>query len=127
MRINELLNEMNQKREKLRKGFSQASPNHTSYDSLDNNNHPYMAYRFGIALATSPDTNMDPRGPIGSDFQVIDYSDADAEIRKGAEKIMGLKPSRSTGRGSEELESTGIVSPVANWMKPTKEKKAKKK
>lgn len=123
MRINELLNEMNQKREKLRKGFSQASPNHTSYDSLDNNNHPYMAYRFGIALAVSPDQDMDPRGPIGSDFQIIDYSDADAEIRRGAEKIMGLKPSRSTGKGSDELDSTDTVSPVADWQKSDKKKK----
>lgn len=121
MRAHEFINEAKKTRKPLRKSFTQAAPNHTSYDYLDNNNHPYLAYRFGVALANSPDQDMPPRGPVGSDLSIIDYTDADAEIRKGAEKILGVKPSRGTGRGSEELDGKIInkTSPVA---KPKKNK-----
>ncbi len=91
----------------------QALSNLTQYDALDNNNNPYLAYRFGVALASSPRGDMDLKGPIGSNFNMIDYSAADEEIRKGAERVMGVKASRSTGKGSKELPGTQVVSPVA--------------
>lgn len=96
----------------MRKAASQAA-SINSYDALDNNSQPYLAYRFGVALAGSPDRDMHQKGPIGSNFNMIDYSDADAEIRKGAEKVMGVKPSKSTGKGSEELGTINKVSPTA--------------
>lgn len=105
--------EAKQERKSLRKSTKQSMSGLGSYDYLDNNSHPYMAYRFGVALAGSPDSNMEPRGPIGSDFTTVDYTDGDAEIRKGAEKVLGIKQSRSTGKGSLELDSTNKVSPVA--------------
>ncbi len=103
-------------RKSLRKSVKQSMPNLTSSGVLDNNNHPYLAYRFGIALAASPGSdNMAEKGPIGSDFTMVDYTDADEEIRKVASKRMGIKFDRGTGRGSEELSDTIInkVSPVA--------------
>ena len=111
----------------LRKSFKKASPNTVAYSHLDNNNHPYLAYRFGIALAVSPSEDMAAKGPIGSEFSIVDYSAADEKIRKGAEKIMGVKSKSLTGKGSEEMDTVGTLSPVANWMNPPKEKKAKKK
>lgn len=118
MKINEIINE-GKSRESMRPMHQLALDNLTQYDQLDNNANPYLAYRFGIALAGSPDGDIDQRGPIGSNFHTLDYTDADAEIRKGAEKVMGVKPSRSTGRGSEELPSVNATSPVA---KPKKNK-----
>ena len=46
-------------RKPLRTSAKRALPNMTQYDTLDNNNHPYLAYRFGLALAKSPDGDMD--------------------------------------------------------------------
>lgn len=87
--------------------------------TLDNNNHPYLAYRMGIAMAGSPDYPMDQNGPLGSSFITTDYTDADAEIRKGAEKIMGVKSQEVTGKGSVEVKNINTSSPVA---KPKKNK-----
>ena len=95
-------------RKKLRKGVAQSMSNLTIYDQLDNNNNPYLAYRFGIALAGSPNEDMDKRGAIGSDFVMADYTDADTKIRKGAEKVMGVRSTKSTGKGSQELDDTII-------------------
>lgn len=108
------LAESSKKRTKFKKNTSQSIPKMAVYDVLDNNNHPYTAYRFGIALAGSPETATNPSGPIGSAFSMIDYSDGDAEIRKGAERSIGVKTSRQTSKGSSELESVNKVSPVAS-------------
>jgi len=116
MRAKEFINEAKKDRKPLRKGVSQSMPNLTNYDQLDNNAQPYLAYRFGIALAGSPDNDdaMYTKGPIGSNFAMIDYSEGDAKIRKAAEKRMGVKSSRGTGKGSEEVhELVNTVSPVA--------------
>jgi len=118
MKINEIIIE-GRDRELMRPMHTQALSNLTQYDDLDNNNSPYLAYRFGIALASSPRGDMDKRGTIGSNFNMIDYSDADSEIRKGAERVMGIKPTKSTGKGSKELSSVNKNSPVA---KPARNK-----
>ena len=102
MRAKEFIPE-GREREPLRKSVKQAISNLTSYHDLDNNNNPYLAYRFGVALAGSPNHDMDKRGAIGSDFVMADYTDADTEIRKGAEKIMGVRSSATSGKGSREL------------------------
>lgn len=109
----------------LRKSFKKASPNTVAYSHLDNNNHPYMAYRFGIALAVSPNEDMAAKGPIGSEFAIIDYTDGDEEIRRGAEKLLGVKSKNLTGKGSKELDSTDTVSPVANWQNSSQNAKSK--
>ncbi len=99
----------------LRKSSRQSLPNLTSAPKLDNNNHPYLAYRFGVNLAPSPDLEgVYDEGPIGSEFSMMDYSEGDAEIRKAAAKRMGIKFSKGTGKGSEEMKDVvNAVSPVA--------------
>jgi hypothetical protein len=114
MRAKEFIPE-GRERKALRKGVAQSMSNLTVYDQLDNNNNPYLAYRFGIALAGSPDDDMDKKGAIGSDFVMADYTDAETAIRKGAERVMGVRSTKSTGKGSLELDDTIInkVSPTA--------------
>ena len=114
MRAKEFIPE-GKERKALRKGVAQSMSNLTVYDQLDNNNNPYLAYRFGIALAGSPNEDMDKRGAIGSDFVMADYTDADTAIRKGAERVMGVHSTKSTGKGSLELDGSIInkVSPTA--------------
>jgi hypothetical protein len=107
MRAKEFIPE-GRERKALRKGLTQSMSNLTVYDQLDNNNNPYLAYRFGIALAGSPSEDMDKKGAIGSDFVMADYTDADTKIRKGAEKVMGVRSKKSTGKGSQELDDTII-------------------
>jgi hypothetical protein len=112
MKIDEIITE-GKDREVMRPMHTQALSNLTQYDALDNNNNPYLAYRFGVALAGAPRADMDHKSPIGSNFSMIDYSPADAAIRKGAERAIGIKPSKSTGKGSKELASVNVTSPVA--------------
>ncbi len=117
MRAKEFIEES---KKPLRKSVKQSMPNLTTSSKLDNNNHPYLAYRFGVALAPSPDIeDFDDKGPIGSDFTMIDYSDGDAEIRKAAAKRMGIKFDKGTGRGSEELPDS-IVNKTSPVAKPKK-------
>lgn len=114
MKINEIVTEG--KNEKpLRKSVKQSMSSLTKNTSLDNNNHPYLAYRFGIALAGAPDHDMPANGPLGSNFITADYTDGEREIRKAAEKSMGVASSSHdmTGKGSKELDTTNTVSPVA--------------
>ncbi len=104
----------------LRKSVKQSMPNLTTSSDLDNNNHPYLAYRFGVALAASPDTaGVHDQGPIGSNFAMVDFSEGDTEIRQAAAKKMGIKFDKGTGKGSEELSDTVInkTSPVATVKK----------
>ena len=116
MRAKEFIPEGRERKE-LRKGVAQSMSNLTVYDQLDNNNNPYLAYRFGIALAGSPTEDMDKRGAIGSDFVMADYTDADTAIRLGAERVMGIRSTKSTGKGSEELDDS-IINKVSPTAKP---------
>lgn len=118
MRLKELLNAINleeakQTRELLRKSVKAAIPDMNIYKYLDNNSHPYMSYRFGVALAGSPENEMTPRGPIGSNFTIVGYTDADDEIRKGAERNLGIKSSKGTSHKSKEVDDVNKTSPVA--------------
>ena len=116
MRAKEFIPEGHE-RKALRKGVARSMSNLTTYDQLDNNNNPYLAYRFGIALAGSPTEDMDKKGAIGSDFVMADYTDADTKIRKGAEKVMGIRSTKSTGKGSQELDDT-IINKTSVVSKP---------
>ncbi len=117
MKINEIITETG--RGKLRKATTQALSNVTSYPYLDNNSHPYVAYRFGVALAKSPNDISDNLGPIGSEFTTVGYSDADNEIINHAREEFGLKTRVHSTYGSEEINKINKVSPVA---KPKKNK-----
>jgi len=115
-RISEALEELYEAkaRESLKKFEQDAIPGMTVYDSL-NNSDSYASYRFGIALAPSPDfTDMAKKSALANSFAMIDYTDADAKIRKGAEKTMGVRSSSSSSAKSKELEDTNKLSPIAN-------------
>ena len=108
MKINEIINEA----KKFRRAFHDASPDTETYQQLDNNNSPYLAYRFGIALAGAPDETMDRHGPVGGQFTTVGYSDADREILDAAKKLMGVKGKKQTSKGSKELPTTNTTSPT---------------
>jgi hypothetical protein len=118
VRASEFINESS----KLRKSAKNAIPGMTINKGLDNNNNPYLAYRFGVALASSPNGDMEPNNEIGSNFTMIDYTDAGAEIRKHAEKVMGQPSSKKTSSDSHELDSVNKVSPTANRPKDFRKK-----
>lgn len=102
MRVKEIITERSTK--PLRKSAKASISGLRKNSALDNNNHPYLAYRMGVAMAGSPDETMDQNGPLGSSFVTLDYTDADTEIRKGAEKIMGVKSQAVTEKGSVEAD-----------------------
>lgn len=108
MKISEIVSES-----ALRKGTSNGLSNVQSYPHLDNNANPYLAYRFGIELAGSPDQDVEQRGPIGSEFTTIAYSSAEEEIINHASKKFGLKRKTHGGKGSVELDNINKNSPVA--------------
>ncbi len=118
MRANEFISESS----KIRKSAKQAIPGLTINPGLDNNNNPYLAYRFGVALASSPNGDMEAENELGSNFAMIDYTDAGAEIRKHAEKIMGQPSTQKTTLGSHELETVNKTSPVATRPKDHRKK-----
>lgn len=107
MKITEIISEG-----KLRKGAQAATPDMKTWPALDNNNSPYAAYRFGIALAVAPEREMDKDGPIGGQFTTIGYSSADDEILQAAAKSMGVSSKQQTEKGSYELDSVNKSSPV---------------
>lgn len=107
---------------KIRKGAKHALPGLTINKGLDNNNNPYLAYRFGVALASAPHGDMEAENELGSNFTMIDYTDAGAEIRKHAEKVMGQKSSAKTSNDSHELESVNKISPTAKRPKDFRKK-----
>jgi len=115
MKITEIV----ESRSKVRKGTTQSLSNLDSYPYLDNNNHPYLAYRFGVALAKSPNEVDHQEGPIGSEFITVGYSDADNEIINHARKEFGIKARKHSSRGSAELDNVNKNSPTA---KPKKNK-----
>jgi hypothetical protein len=112
MKINEIVTE-SKGRKKLRKATTNSLPNIQSYPYLDNANHPYTAYRFGVALAKSPNEVEYLEGPIGTEFTTIGYSDADQEIIDHTRKEFGLPVRKHSGKGSVESNSVGKTSPVA--------------
>lgn len=118
MRAHEFINESS----RIRKGAKHALPGLTINKGLDNNNNPYLAYRFGVALASAPHGNMEAENELGSNFTMIDYTDAGADIRKHAEKVMGQPSSKKTSMDSRELESVNKVSPTAKSPKDFRKK-----
>ena len=121
MRASEFIRE-----DKLRKGALASIPGAHMYPDLDNSS-PYHSYRFGVAMAGAPEQGMDKDGPSGQHMVTIGYSSACDDITKSTAKKLGFKRKELTPKGSKETDTVGTMSPVANWMNPPKEKKAKKK
>lgn len=98
---------------KLRKGSSDALPGMNSWPALNNNNNPYNAYRFGIAMAGAPESKTDKHGPNGGDFITMSYTDGDDKILKAAAKQMGIKSSSVASKKSTESTDVHKTSSVA--------------
>jgi hypothetical protein len=108
---------------KLRKSAKKALPNLEVWPDLDNNNNPYLAYRFGIAMAGAPTNNTaNKEGPIGTSFTTIGYTDCDREITQAAAKVFGIKSKNLSGHSSLELDTANTKSPVNDWNKASKKK-----
>jgi len=116
MRASEFIQE-NKNKSKLKKSPKGAIPNLEIWPDLDNNNHPYLAYRFGVAMAGSPDHEMDRNGPIGSSFTTIGYTDADQEITNHAAKVMGVKSTKLSNGKSQEVDYINTLSTVPDRNK----------
>jgi len=99
---------------KLRQGVRDAVPGLNAWPALNNNNNPYNAYRFGIAMAGAPDFKTDKKGPNGGDFMTMSYTSGDDEILNSAAKQMGVKSSAIAAKKSKETDDVHKVSPVAN-------------
>jgi hypothetical protein len=100
--------------ENLRKSSLNATPGMTAWPALNNNNNPYHAYRFGLALAGSPDNYVEKEGPVGGNFVTISYSDGDEKILRSAAKKMGFSSkSMGSSKKSAELPNVNKASAVA--------------
>lgn len=111
MKVNEIITE-GSGLSNLRKGAQAATPDLEVFPQLDNNNNPYLAYRFGVALAVSPETHMNREGPIGSEFTTIGYTDADREIIDSAKKLMGVTSNKKSNSKSKETDWVNKQSPM---------------
>ena len=112
MKINEIIVEAND-RKPLRTATVNSLSNIHSYPNLDNTTNPYLAYRFGVALAKSPNEVDHIRGPIGTEFTTVGYSDADQEIIDHARKEFGIPVRKHSTKGSVETDKVNNTSPVA--------------
>jgi hypothetical protein len=99
--------------DKFRRSATAAIPDAHIYPALDNSS-PYSSYRYGIALAGSPDQTMDRDGPTQSKMVTLAYTEGDAEIITKANKIMGIKGKALTSKKSHESSTVdNNSSPVA--------------
>jgi hypothetical protein len=128
MRINELLTEV--KAGKMSKRQQQSTRGVITFSDSERWNADYVAYRLGMAVAgcdgiTPPD--MDPKSWIGKNKAAFPYSQVEKDMLTLAFKTVGAH-AEDLNHGdidSDELDSTNNVSPVADWMKPSKKDKKK--
>lgn len=74
---------------------------------------PYLAWRFGIAMAGAPDYPTPPVGPMAGDPLLSTYSDVELEIINIAAKTVGAgRVKKLSDNRSTEMDNTNKVSPV---------------
>lgn len=109
------------KTKKIRKSQKGAMSNALTYPELNmSTGSAYRNYRFGIALAGSPDHPGEADNWIGGDAFLTTYTPEEMEKIKGAEKALGLTVRQNwSGKGSKEIEGNVInkTSPVAKVKK----------
>lgn len=120
MKINEVIVE-SQKSKPMPKSHKAAMQNVLTFPALNmSTGSAYLNYRFGIALAGSPDRDMPVDNYIGGDPMLTTYTEEEMEIIKSAAKQMGVEyDSNWSGPDSKEVTSTNKQSPV---NKPKKNK-----
>jgi len=88
-----------------------AMPNGTVWPDLDNSS-PYHAFRFGVALAGSPDKTMPKNGPTGQKMVTVAYTKEEQDILKQTGKRMGFKSKHIANPPSQETSDVLKASPV---------------
>ena len=74
----------------------------------------YEIYRFGVAMASSPEITTDAtHGPVGETPVVVAYSDGEEEIINSTMKQMNVRGNKITSKGSKETPGTNVTSPVS--------------
>jgi len=77
------------------------------------NGSPYLAWRFGIAMAGAPDYPTPPVGPMAGDPLLSTYTDVELQIINTAAKTIGAgKVKKVSDNRSTEMSNTNKVSPV---------------
>lgn len=103
----------------VKKGIDQSIPN-ARIEPEVRNTDTYMQMRYGIALAAAAahgDDDFEQESAWAENFGMVGYSDADVEIMDAADKLMGVKSIKLSGK-SKERDDTGTTSAVASgWKK----------
>jgi hypothetical protein len=77
------------------------------------NGNPYLAWRFGIAMAGAPDYPTPPVGPMAGDPLLSTYTDVELEIINVAAKTVGAgRVKKLSDNRSTELSNTQKNSPI---------------
>jgi hypothetical protein len=85
------------------------------WPALDNSS-PYHSYRYGVALAAAPHSDMDKEGPVKQNMMTVSYTDADEKIIQAAGKTMGVSGKNLSTKDSRET-ADNVTSPVAKRKK----------
>ena len=96
---------------KFKKSAEYAIPDMQVFDDLNYQN-AYHMYRFGLALAGSPEHSESEYGPIGSNLVTVAYSDAETEKIKAASLAMGRTSRAVTKSNSQETPTVNTQSPM---------------
>ena len=120
MRYSEIIGESRGKG-KLPKNSRYGIPSARIWPELDNSS-PYHAFRFGVAMAGSPDKDMDREGPTGQKMVTLGYTPEDEEIATSAGRKLGFKSKQLTSKGSKEMPSINRASPVPHNSGKSKRK-----
>ena len=104
------------KKGKLHKHQKSVMPGVRRYP--DTASHYYDMYRYGLHLATSPDSdNVEPAGPTANEMVTVAYSNVEKDMHDHAAKKMGFKSTAVSSHKSFEPTDTHSVSPISNWNK----------
>ena len=88
-----------------------AMPNANMWPDLDNSS-PYHAFRFGVALAGSPEKTMPVDGPTGQHMVTVAYTKEEQAILDQTGKRMGFTHNAIAKPPSEETADVNKSSPL---------------
>ena len=106
---------------KLPKNSRYGIPGAKIWPELDNSS-PYHAFRFGVAMAGSPDKDMPKDGPTGQKMVTLSYTPEDEEIAASAGRKLGFKSQQLTPNGSNEMPHINKTSPIPHNSGKSKRK-----
>jgi hypothetical protein len=103
----------------VKRGIDQSIPN-ARIEPEVRNTDTYMQMRYGIALAAAAahgDDDFEQESAWAENLGMVGYSDADVALMDAADKLMGVKSIKLSGK-SKERDDTGTTSAVASgWKK----------